>query len=301
MSYGVRTLLLCALLLSGGAAAAAQSFEVPNVEYANDLCELGSESRVFVHAPLNVREKIVKILREHSDLQMSERPEDADFILLFTYTPYAESSADGSPLDAGGAVTARAELAAVKFVRLREDQVRPRILFYWAAQRSFHNISIPLSGLSPNGFAAPRSGKSAAAELVARLALWAVHKRWRGLSFDQLSDQLTVSKGGKFEVSAAKTFLKELKSARSEDYRRSRCAPRPAPIPAGEAAMATPTPRVAFPDPPATTVELPRAQLMPMSLRAQSRQSLSRAHSRQLGRSKKARLAKRHRRRGVRH
>src|SRR5438105_5442462 len=44
-------------------------------------------------------------------------------------------------------------------------QVRPRILFYWSGQKSFHSIPLPLTGLSPNGFAMPRSGRSAAEEL----------------------------------------------------------------------------------------------------------------------------------------
>lgn len=293
MSYGVCSFLLCVLLLSGGASAAAQSFEIPNVEYANDLCELGSESRVFVQAPLNVRERIVKVLREHSDLQLSEKPEQADFILLFTYTPYAESSADGNPLDAGGAVTARAELAAVKFVRLREDQVRPRILFYWSAQKSFHNIPLPLSGLSLNGLAAPRSGKSAAAEVIARLALLLAHKKWRGLSFDQFSNQLSVSKGGRFEVSASKAFLKELKNARRDDYRRT-CASRPAPIPVGGAPAVTPAPRVAFPDPPAAIDLQPAELLPPESQHVQSLRSLGGERPRPAARLKKARPAKRH-------
>lgn len=298
MNYGVRTLLLSVLLLSGAAAAIAQSFEMPGMEYANDMCELESKSRVFVQAPLNTRQKIVKILREHSDLQISEKPEDADFILLFTYTPYADSSADGGPLDASGAVTARAELAAVKFVHLREDQVRPRILFYWTAQKSFHNIPLPLKGLSANGFAAPHSGKSALAELIARLTLWTAHKKWRGFSFNQFSNELTVSMSGKFEVNGTKAFLKELKDARRDDYKRA-CASRPAPLPVKDSSLGTPALRVVLPEPP-SAVELPSAELLPKSQYVQSR-PLSGEHSRSVSRSKKARLDKHHRKRGRRH
>ena len=225
MNYGVTTLVLLTLLLSGAVAAGAQSFEIPNIEYPNDLCELRAENRAFVHAPLGAREKLVKELREHSDLLIVERPEDADFLLLFTYTPFYDGSADGNPPDVSGGMAARAELAAVKFVTRGEGRVRPRILFYWSAQKSFRSVPVPLAGLSANGFVKPRSGKGAAAELIGRLALWAAHKKWpRTFYFDQFTNQLTVATGGKLENKGMKAFLKELKKARGDDYAR-RCAP----------------------------------------------------------------------------
>lgn len=231
MNYDVRTILLFTLLLSGAGAAGAQSFEVPNIEYPNDLCELRAENRAFVHAPLGTREKLLKELREHSDLLIVERPEEADFLLLFTYTPFYDGSADGQPPDVGGGMAARAELAAVKFVARDAGQVRPRILFYWSAQKSFRGVQLPLSGLSANGFVRPRSGRGAAAELIGRLALWAAHKRWpRALYFDQFTNQLTIASGGKLEDKAVKAFLKELKKARGDDYAR-RCVPRLPPPP----------------------------------------------------------------------
>lgn len=273
VNFGVRAILLCMVLpLAGAAVAVAQSFEVPNVEYANDKCELRAENRVFVQAPLETHQKIVKVLREHSDLQIVERPEEADFMLLFTYTPFADGSPGDSPLEVSGAMTARAELAAVKFVNHSEGQLRPRILFYWTARKSFRSLPIPMQGLSPNGFAMPRSGKSAAAELIGRLALWAVNKKWRGVYFDQFTNQLTISTGGKFEVNGAKAFLKELKDARSDAYAR-RCAPPPV-RPAEYTLIVRPTHRVVGPDLP-TTVALPPAKRLRVYQPARNSRPLS--------------------------
>jgi hypothetical protein len=242
------------LLLYG--AAHAQGLEVPNIEYPNDLCELRRENRVFIHAPLATRQKLLKELREHSDLSIVERPEDADFLLLFTYTPFSDGTEDGGPPDAGGAMAARAELTVVKFVSRREEQARPRILFYWSEQKSFHSVPIPLKGLSPTGFASPRSGKSAAEELIVRLTLWAIHKKWpHNFYFDQFTNQLTISTGGKLEANGAKAFVKELKNARSDEYAR-RCAPRPVQPPDVGILPTSPTLRT-VPDPAATAEPYP--------------------------------------------
>ena len=223
MNSGLRKLLLITSLLSIGALTNAQTFEVPNIEYPNDLCELRDENRVFVHAPLNTRQQIVKELREHSSLSIVERPEEADFLLLFTYSPFADGSAEGTPNDLNAV---RAELAVVKFVSKAEGQVRPRILFFWSAQKSFHSVPVPFTGISPNGFAKPHSGKSAAGELILRLTLWAVHKKWpTKFYFDQFTNQLTITMGGKLEVKGARAFLKALKNARSDGYARRCSAP----------------------------------------------------------------------------
>ena len=260
MSSGIRLLLLFMLLLLSGAAGA-QTFEVPNVEYPNNLCELRGDNRVFVNAPLSTRQKIVKELRGHSGLFVVERPEEADFMLLFTYTPFADDSMGGNPPDASGALASRAELTVVKFVNRGEEQVRPRILFYWSEQNSFHNVPLPLKGVSAAGFAAPRSGKGAAAELVARLALWAIHKKWpRTFYFDQFSNQLTISTGGRLEVKGAQAFLKELNNARSNAYA-LRCVSKPSP-PANEGAIpAATTPLLVIPDPTRAAETLPDESL----------------------------------------
>ncbi|HMG73156.1 MAG TPA: hypothetical protein VK582_06600 [Pyrinomonadaceae bacterium] len=74
MNSGNCTFLLVLLFLVGAAATHAQSLEMPKIEYANDLCELRIENRVFVQAPLSTRQALVKELREHSDLVIVERP-----------------------------------------------------------------------------------------------------------------------------------------------------------------------------------------------------------------------------------
>jgi hypothetical protein len=223
MNPGLRRVLLITFLLSFGVLTNAQTFEVPNIEYPNDLCELRDQNRVFVHAPLNTRQQIVKELGKHSSLSIVERPEEADFLLLFTYSPFIDGSAEGTPSDLNAA---RAELAVVKFVSQAEGQVRPRILFFWSAQKSFHSVSVPFTGLSPTGISKPHSGKSAAGELILRLTLWAVHKKWpTKFYFDQFTNQLTVAMGGKLEEKGARAFLKALKHARSDDYARRCSAP----------------------------------------------------------------------------
>lgn len=218
MNRIIRTISLAALLLSCALMVYAQNIETPDIEYANDLCELRDKNRVFVHAPLNTREQIVKELRKHSDLFIVERPEEADFFLIFTYTPLEGGSADGLPIATNG-TTAGAELTAVKFVNYHEDKVRPRILFYWSDQKSLHNVPLPFSGISSNGFTMPRSGRSALGEGIARLFIWTISKKWSNkFYFDPFTNQLTVIKGGKLESKGAKAFLKALKEAQSSSY-----------------------------------------------------------------------------------
>jgi hypothetical protein len=218
MNSGIRTLLLIMLLLSGTVAnIAQQTFEPPKIEHANDLCELRAENRVFVQAPLNARGEIVKELRKHSDLFIVERPEEAAFF-IFAYTSFAEGQTGGFLGDTNGA-TARVELAVVKFVNYREDQVRPRVLFYWSDQKSVRSVTLPLSSMSGTGFTRPHSNRGAVEELIVRLALWGVGKKWPNtFYFDQFSNQLTISTSGKLETKGAKAFLKELKNARSDSY-----------------------------------------------------------------------------------
>lgn len=246
MGLIIRTLLLLMLLLAGALISNAQTFEVPKIEYASDLCELRNENRVFVHAPLSARQELVKELRKHSDLVIAERPEQADYLLIFAYTPFAVGSTEGSTLN-GAVVTARAELTVVKFVNHRVGEARPRILYHWWNQKSFHSLPMPLSSMTTNGFSRPRSGKSVVEELIARLALWAVGKKWPNtFHFDQFTNLLTVKTGGKLERKGAKTFLKALEDARKDSYARRCVAPSKLPLLA-DAIYAAPLPRGVIP------------------------------------------------------
>jgi hypothetical protein len=284
MNSGLRQVLLITVLLSVRVLTNAQTLEVPNIEYPNDLCELRDENRVFVHAPLNTRQQIVKELGEHSSLSIVERPEEADFLLLFAYSLFLDGSAEGIPSDLNAA---RAELAVVKFVNHKEGEVRPRILFFWSAQKSFHSVPVPFTGISPNGFAKPHSGKSAAGELILRLTLWAVHKKWpTKFYFDQFTNQLTVAMGGKLEEKGARAFLKALKHARSDDYAR-RCS-RPFTLPTLANAIPLETSRLT------RAVESvkpanPILATLPAKAPVQSRQSNSEVRPRSLKRHHKRR------------
>lgn len=225
MNLGIRRLLQVFLMVSAAAAVSgAQTFEAPNIEYPSLPCELRSEHRVFVHAPLSTRQEIVRELSGRGDLVIAERPEEADYFLLFAYTLVADGSAGAFAADTAG-TGARAEMTAVKFVRYGGEKVRPRILFYWQGQKTSRSVPLPLSGMSAAGFTRPRSTRNAVEELIGRLSLWALTKKWpKTFSFDQFSNQLTITTGGKFETSGAKAFLKELKKARGDSYAQ-RCTP----------------------------------------------------------------------------
>jgi hypothetical protein len=219
MSRGIGRLLQVSLLtLAGAAVCGAQTVEMPSVEYPKLPCELRSEHKVFVQAPLSTRQELVRELSRDSHLVIAERPEEADYFILFAYTAVV---ADGSASFAGEAtaMSGHAEMTAVKFVHYREGQVRPRILFYWQGERKTRNVPLPFGGAPANGFAAPRSTRSAVEELVGKLALWALTKKWSNtFSFDPFTNQLTISTGGKFEKNGAKAFLKQLKEARGDSY-----------------------------------------------------------------------------------
>lgn len=262
MNRGIRRLAqLILLTLVGASASAAQSLEMPNIEHPKFPCELRNEHRVFVHAPLSTRQQIVKELSKDSRLVIAERPEEADYFIIFAYTAVADASA-GFAGDAAGAA-GHAEMTAVKFVRYRDEQVRPRILFYWQGERKTRSVPLPLSGMTANGFAAPRSTKSAVEELIGRFALWALTKKWpHTFSFDQFTNQLTINTGGKFEKSGAKAFLKGLKEARGDSYA-PRCT---TPLPPADLLSASPSrwfdaPAEPVATPPRTLpLESPKAQ-----------------------------------------
>jgi hypothetical protein len=173
---------------------------------------------VFVEAPLNTRQEIVKELRRNEDIVIAERPEDADYFLFFAYAPIAEGLGGSSTGETVG-TAGYAEMTVVKFVNAQKDQKRQRILFYWQGKKTSHSVPLPFHGLSPNGFSRPRSTKSAVEELIGRFFGWAITKKWpKTFYFDQFTNQLTISTGGKFETSAAKAFIKELKNAQGDAY-----------------------------------------------------------------------------------
>jgi hypothetical protein len=215
VNYAYRTFLLVMLLLPVAVATNAQ-FDVQNIEYANTLCELRIDNRVFVQAPLNTRGELVKEIRKHSDLVIVERPEESDFFLTFTYSvPGADS---GNALVDGNAQIALAEMVVFKFVNNKEKGTRPRVLGHWSNQKRVHSVPIPFQPLT-EGFQKSRSGRSAAEEIIGRIALWAIGRKWPDhLHFDQLTNQLTINLGGKLERKGAKWFLKELKTVRSDSY-----------------------------------------------------------------------------------
>jgi hypothetical protein len=212
----VRTFLSVMLLLAGAALANAQSFDLTDIEYANNLCELRSENRVFVHAPLNTRQELVNELRKHSDLVIVERPEEAEFFIMFAYSLAVADSP--SALGLANAGNGGAEMAVLKYVSNQKDGKRPRILSYWSGKESIQTFPLPFTSISSAGFAGPRSGKSALGEVIARFALWFVGKKSKRFEFDQFTNQLTINMGGKLERQGAKAFLRELKSARSSSY-----------------------------------------------------------------------------------
>lgn len=220
MKLTVRTFLSVMLLLAGAALANAQSFDLPDIEYANNLCELRSENRVFVHAPLNTRQELVNELRKHSDLVIVERPEEAEFFIMFAYSLAVADSP--SALGLANAGNGGAEMAVLKYVSNQKDGKRPRILSQWSGNESIQTFPLPFSSISSTGFVGPPSGKRALGEIIARFALWLVGKKSKRLEFDQFTNQLTINMGGKLEKQAAKAFLRELKNARSSSYA-SRC------------------------------------------------------------------------------
>jgi hypothetical protein len=87
--------------------------------------------------------------------------------------------------------------------------------------------------MSGSGFTRPHSNRGAIEELIVRLALWGVGKKWPNtFYFDQFNNQLTISTSGKLETKGAKAFLKELKNARSDSYAYRCVTPPTLPMPA---------------------------------------------------------------------
>ena len=94
----------------------------------------------------------------------------------------------------------RAGLVVFKSVSDRKEGVRPRILWYWSDQKSFRSVQIPSNGISLGGFQIPQSGRGAVVQLVGRVALWFIGKKWPSrFQYDPWTNQLTISMGGKLE------------------------------------------------------------------------------------------------------
>jgi hypothetical protein len=219
-------LLVLSCLISSSTTTAQIPFEDPDVEYANDLRELGTLRKVFVHSmpdPL-ARQAIVKELnRERGLFEIVERPEDAEFYLVF-YGLNGESADPFATSMGGGPVTTSGTLAAYRQVETC-DGSRPRVLFITRKLRVIHaGIVVPLTPLNQGGLSSlnqpgisprPFSGKRLGTEFVVRLGLFLLGKRFPStLNFDQVNSSLSVSFSNKPEVQAAREFVLQVKEAR---------------------------------------------------------------------------------------
>jgi hypothetical protein len=217
MNSANRKFLLFMLLLLGTSTTIAQSPDMPKTEIAKYPCELISERRVFVDAPLNQRDEIVKQLTKHSDLVIVERPEEADFFLTFTNA--LQVAGGGNFLQLDSAETAAAEIVVWNRVNDLKGGERQRVLLHWSGRNSFYSATIPWSGITSSGFRGPSSGKKAGAELIGRGVLEIICRIWPGrCQVDQYRNQVTIIKGGKLETEGAKWFLDQLKKIRNGFY-----------------------------------------------------------------------------------
>ena len=187
---------------------------VPDVEYANDLSELKSLRRVFVHSepdPL-ARFIIVKELNRHPELlEVVETPEEADFYLVF-YGLAGGGADNARDFSGEGGLIVSGNLVAFRHVKTCTGS-RRRLIFMTRETKTFHRFTLPLNSLLPSASGPrPRSGRSVATELVVRLGLTLLQrKRQDFLSFSHLSNTGVVSFSRKVEAGTAKTFIKELK------------------------------------------------------------------------------------------
>lgn len=218
----LRTVLLAICCLASAGSAAAQTvFEMPKIEYANDLSELRLR-RVFVYSsdPVSRQALVKELTRERGLLDIVERAEDADFLVVYETPP-------GEGTDAFAAPAGRATVTGTLLVyRLIEtcDGTHPRVLFATRKTKTVHGgIPLPLTPLSrgefgPSGLTpTPLSRRRVGAELAVRGGLFLIGKLFpNSVRFDQLNGSLSVSSGGKVEAMLAKELLKQVKKARKE-------------------------------------------------------------------------------------
>ena len=217
MNSGNRTFLLLMLMLIVTTTTKAHFPEMPNIEFAKYPCELISERRVFVDAPFNQRDEIVKQLTKHSDLVIVERPEEADFFLTFTNA--LQVAGAGNFLQLENAETAAAEIVVWTRVNDPKGGERQRVLLHWSGRNSFYSVTVPWSGITSSGFHGTSSGKKAGAELIGRGVIELISRIWPDrFQVDQLRNQVTIIKGGKLETEGAKWFLHQLTKIRNGFY-----------------------------------------------------------------------------------
>jgi hypothetical protein len=229
----MKQILLIALLVMCGLAcgntvAAQTPLEVPEIEYSNDLSELRTLRRVFVHStpdPVSRQAILKELKRENGLLEVVERPEDAEFYLVFYGSPGEGEDSFAGPEGMGQATTT-GTLVAFRQVKTC-DGFRPRVLFITRKSKTVHGgIALPLAltnqgGLSPlsQGGPSPRrlSKGAVSAELGVRLVLFLFGKKFpRALRFDQLNNNLSVSFDREVETQATREFLRQVKKAREE-------------------------------------------------------------------------------------
>lgn len=217
----VRGATFVVLLALGAGLSAAQPFKPPaDIEYG-DLSELGQPARIFVHSTPDAyaRVAIVKELERHPEfVVVVGRPEDAQAYLLY-YGPGVEEGASVLRAEGAGEVNLSGTLVVFRMVEGCQGE-RPRQLFI---DRRVKTVSarLPLPLTAMNGFAAqgpgiPRpSGKALGAELVVRLGLFLMQKKYPGaVNFDQGTATLALSFSQKAEKQTAKSLIEALKKAR---------------------------------------------------------------------------------------
>jgi len=221
-------LLVMCCLACGGTAAAQAPLEVPEIEYPNDLSELRTLRRVFVHStpdPVSRQAILKELNREHGMLEVVERPEDAEFYLVFYGSPGEGAESFAGP-EVMGRTATTGTLVAFRQIKTC-DGFRPRLLFITRKSKTVHGgIALPLAltnqgGLSPlrqDGLSSRRLSKgTVGAELGVRLVLFLFGKKFpHVLRFDQLNNNLSVSFGREVETQAAREFLRQVKKAREE-------------------------------------------------------------------------------------
>jgi hypothetical protein len=210
----IRFVMLLIIFFVGESAAAAQAFQMSDVEFAPDLTELRGKTHVYVYSQdLSARTRIVKELLKYGRLSIAERIEDSDFIIawgdniLTGGEPPAYGNAEG-----GAKVTIAKEMTVFRYVRLEDGSQRQRIIWHGRATKTIYSVPVPLRTAPSKGFSqGPRSAKEAGIELGIRLIFfWLSKSRPQVFAFDQVENQVIIF-GRDPEVQAARAFVKALK------------------------------------------------------------------------------------------